>query len=119
MIMSSPKTSKLSCGLAVRLEAKPGKEDEVAGLLKAGLEMVYQEDINPLWIAVKLGPSTFGIFDAFPNESQRQAHLEGPIAQAVLSAGDLLAKPLSIEPFEVIGGKITQEIADIALPKAA
>jgi quinol monooxygenase YgiN len=117
--MSSSKGSKLSCGLAVRLEAKPGKEEEVAALLMAGLEMVYQEDINPLWIAVRLGPTTFGIFDAFPSETQRQAHLEGPIAQAVISAADLLAKPLSIEPFEVLGGKITQEVADIALPKAA
>lgn len=118
--MSSPKrSSKLSCGLAVRLEAKPGKEEEVAALLNAGLEMVYQEEINPLWIAVRLGPTTFGIFDAFPNESQRQAHLEGPIAQAVIGAADLLAKPLAIEPFEVLGGKVAQEVADIAFPKAA
>src|SRR5512144_983616 len=107
---SSKRSSTLSCGLAVRLEAKPGREEEVAALLLKGLEMVHQEDINPLWIAVRLGPTTFGIFDAFPDESGRQAHLEGPIAKAVIDAADLLAKPLSIEPFEVLGGKITQEV---------
>lgn len=118
--MSSPKqSSTLSCGLAVRLEAKPGKEEEVAALLRQGLEMVRQEDINPLWIAVRLGPTTFGIFDAFPNDTQRQAHLDGPIAQAVIGAGDLLAKPLTLEPFEVIGGKIAPEVIDQAVPKAA
>lgn len=118
--MSSPKqSSTLSCGLAVRLEAKPGKEEEVAALLQQGLEMVYQEDINPLWIAVRLGPTTFGIFDAFPNETQRQQHLDGPIAAAVISATDLLAKPLSVEPFDLIGGKIAPEVIDQAVPKAA
>jgi quinol monooxygenase YgiN len=117
---SSKRSSTLSCGLAVRLEAIPGKEEEVAELLLQGLEMVDQEDINPLWIAVRLGPTTFGIFDAFPNDDGRQAHLEGPVAKALLDkAPELLAKPLSIEPFDVLGGKITQEVLDQARLKAA
>ena len=90
-----------------------------AALLQKGLEMVYEEDINPLWIAVRLGPTTFGIFDAFPNETQRQQHLDGPIAAAVIGATDLLAKPLSVEPFDLIGGKIAPEVIDQAVPKAA
>jgi len=117
--MNTTEKSKLSCGLAVRLEAKPGKEEEVAALLMKGLEMVYQESTNPLWIAVRLGPTTFGIFDAFPNDNQRQAHLAGPVAAAVIGAADLLAKPMTLEPFDVLGGKITQEVANQALPKAA
>jgi quinol monooxygenase YgiN len=117
---SSKQSSTLSCGLAVRLEAIPGKEEEVAALLLQGLEMVNQEEINPLWIAVRLGPTTFGIFDAFPNEAGRQAHLEGTVAKALLdNAPALLAKPLSIEPFDVLGGKVTQEAISKALPKAA
>jgi quinol monooxygenase YgiN len=118
--MSSMKESTtLSCGLLVRLEAKPGREEEVAALLMQGLQLVYQEDINPLWIAIRLGPTTFGIFDAFPNDEKRQGHLEGPIAKAVIDAADLLAKPLSLETFDVLGGKITEEVIGQALPKAA
>jgi quinol monooxygenase YgiN len=113
-------STKLSFGLAVRLEAKPGKEAQLEALLRKGLEMVHEEDINPLWIAVRLGPTTFGIFDAFPTEEQRQAHLEGPVARALIeNAPDLLEKPMTIEPFDVIGGKITEEVFGQALPKAA
>jgi len=74
---------------------------------------------TPVWFALQLGPSTFGIFDAFPNKEGRQAHLEGPIAKAVMDAADLLAKPLSLEPFDVIGGKIAVEVIGQAVPKAA
>lgn len=117
---STENSTTVSCGLAVRLEALPGKEEELAALLLKGLEMVHQEDVNPLWIAVRLGPTTFGIFDAFPSEDRRQAHLDGPVAKALLdNAPPLLAKPISIEPFDVLGGKITQEVFGQAIPKAA
>ena len=69
--------------LFVRLEAKPGKEQEVAQFLQAGLGLAQQEDTTPVWFALQLGPSTFGIFDAFADEAGRQAHLNGPIAQAL------------------------------------
>src|SRR5882757_7456858 len=67
--------------LFVRLEAKPGKEKEVAQFLQAGLGMAQQEGATPVWFALQLGPSTFGIFDAFFDEAGRQAHLNGPIVQ--------------------------------------
>lgn len=88
----------VSLGLFVRLEAKPGKEKEVAALLKQGLQMANQEPTTELWFALRLGPSTFGIFDAFADESGRQTHLNGPIAKALFAnATDLLAAPPSIE----------------------
>jgi len=96
----------LSVGLFVRLEAKPGKEEAVAAFLKQGLEMANQEATTPLWFALRLGPSTFAIFDAFADESGRQAHLNGPIAKALMAnAADLLAVPPSIEPTEILGAK--------------
>ena len=96
----------LSVGLFVRLEAKPGKEDAVAAFLKQGLEMANQEATTPVWFALRLGPSTFAIFDAFADEAGRQAHLNGPIAKALMAnAADLLAVPPSIEPAEVLGAK--------------
>jgi len=101
----------LSLGLFVRLEAKPGKEKEVAAFLKQGLQMANQEPTTPLWFGLQLGPSTFGVFDAFHDESGRQAHLNGPIAKALMAkAPDLFAVPPSIERTEILQAKVSQEL---------
>ena len=63
--------------LFVRREPEPGKEKEVADFLRSGLAIVQEESATTAWFAIKLTPSTFGIFDAFPNEAGRQAHLSG------------------------------------------
>ncbi|HUQ82703.1 MAG TPA: antibiotic biosynthesis monooxygenase [Gemmatimonadaceae bacterium] len=98
----------VTLGLFVRLEAKPGKEDEVAAFLMQGLQLANQESTTPLWFALRLAPATFAIFDAFQDESDRQAHLTGPIAKALMArAGELLAAPPSIERAEVLGAKIS------------
>jgi quinol monooxygenase YgiN len=102
----------LALGLFVRLEAKPGKENEVAAFLKQGVEMANREKTTPLWFALRLGPSTFGVFDAFADEAGRQAHLNGPIAKALMAkAADLFAVPPSIERTEILGGKLTERVA--------
>jgi len=99
----------LSLGFFVRLEAKPGKEEEVLAFLRQGLQMANQETTTPLWFALRLGPSTFGVFDAFRDESGRQAHINGPIAKALMAhAPNLLAVPPSIEKTEVLGAKLPQ-----------
>ena len=93
--------------LFVRLEAKPGKEKELAQFLNAGLDLARQEGTTPVWFALQLGPSTFGIFDAFADEAGRQAHLNGPIAQALgANAPNLLAQAPSIERIDVLGSKL-------------
>jgi quinol monooxygenase YgiN len=105
----------LSLGLFVRLEAKPGKEKEVAAFLMQGLQMANQERTTPLWFALRLGPSTFAVFDAFSDESGRQNHLNGPIAKALMAqAPNLLAAPLSIEKTEILGVKLPQEVCKAA-----
>ena len=92
--------------LFARLEAKPGKENEVAKLLEAGLAMAQQEPTTPLWFALRLGPTTFGVFDAFADDIGRRTHLNGPIAQALVAkTPELFAKAPSIEPLEVLGVK--------------
>ncbi len=89
--------------LFVRLEAKPGKEQEVADFLKSGLPLAQQEPATVSWFAIRLGPSTFAIFDAFPDDAGRQAHLNGRIAAALMAkAGELLAQPPSIEKADVL-----------------
>ena len=100
----------LSLGLFVRLEAKPGKEKDVAAFLKQGLQLAQQEATTPLWFALRLGPSTFGVFDAFADEKGRQAHLSGPIAKALVAkAPELFAVPPSIERADVLGAKVVRE----------
>jgi quinol monooxygenase YgiN len=100
-------SSMIKNALFVRLEARPGKEQELAQFLQAGLDMAQQESTTPVWFALRLGPSTFGIFDAFPDEAGRQAHLNGPIAQALgANAPKLLAQAPSIERIDVLGAKL-------------
>ena len=96
----------IKLALFARLEAKPGKEAAVAAFLEQGLAMARQEATTPIWFALRLSPTTFGIFDAFENEAGREAHLTGPIAQALMAnAAELLAVPPSIEKIDVLGLK--------------
>jgi quinol monooxygenase YgiN len=93
--------------LFVRLEAKPGKEQEVTQFLQAGLDLAQQEGTTPVWFALQLGPSTFGIFDAFADEAGRQAHLNGRLAQALgENAPKLLAQAPAIARIDVLGTKL-------------
>jgi len=96
----------IKLALFARLEAKPGKEADVAAFLEAGLGMARAEPGTPIWFALRLSPTTFGVFDAFHDEAGRQAHLNGQIAQALMAKADeLFAKPPSIERIEVLGLK--------------
>ncbi|HEV7504858.1 MAG TPA: antibiotic biosynthesis monooxygenase [Thermoanaerobaculia bacterium] len=93
--------------LLVRLEAKPGKEEEVADFLRGGLAIVEEEPATIAWFALRLGPSTFGIFDAFPDDAGRQAHLSGRVAAALMAkAPDLLSQPPAIERVDLLATKL-------------
>lgn len=93
--------------LYVRLEAKPGKEAEVEKFLKDGLSLVQQEPATSAWFGIRMGPSTFGIFDAFPDEAGRQAHLNGKVAAALMAkASELLAQPPKIEKIDILAAKL-------------
>ena len=94
-------------GLLVRLEAKPGKEDEVAKFLAGALPLAESEAGTTAWFAIRIGPSEFGIFDVFPDEAGRKAHLTGPIAAALMAkASDLLIKSPIIENVDVLAAKL-------------
>lgn len=97
----------LTVALFARLEAKPGKEAEVAAFLQQGLALANQEHTTPVWFALRLAPTTFAIFDAFADETGRQAHLTGPIASALMAnAPHLLATPPTIDRLDVLGAKL-------------
>lgn len=96
----------ITLGLLVRLEAKPGKEQEVADFLKSGLSLVMDEPDTITWYGIKIGESTFGIFDTFPNEAGRNAHLAGKVAAALMAnAPELLASDPVIEKIEILASK--------------
>jgi len=91
--------------LWVTLEAKPGRDDDVEQFLMQGLSIVEGEPKTVRWFAVRLGPSTFAIFDAFPDDDGRQAHLSGGVAQALgEQTGELFEQP-SIQQLDVIAEK--------------
>jgi len=93
--------------LLAHLEAKPGKETAVRDLLIGAVALANQEARTKVWFALKLGPSTFGVFDAFADEEGRQAHLNGPIAQALMAnATELFSKAPEIRPVDVLGAKL-------------
>jgi quinol monooxygenase YgiN len=92
--------------LLVRLEAKPGKEADVEQFLRSGLAIVQQEPATTDWFAIRIGQSTFGIFDTFPDEAGRDAHLGGRVAAALMAkAPELLAKAPVIEKVDVLAAK--------------
>ena len=97
----------VTVGLLVRLEAKKGKEAEVEEFLRGGLQLVLDEPATTVWFALRFGPSSFGIFDAFPDEAGRRAHLSGRVAAALMAkASDLLSAPPSIEQVDTFVSKL-------------
>jgi quinol monooxygenase YgiN len=93
--------------LFVRLEAQPGRESDLEKFLCGGLAIVNQEPATRTWYAIRLGQSTFAIFDTFPDEAGREAHLAGQVAAALMArAPDLLAREPSIEKADVLAAKI-------------
>jgi quinol monooxygenase YgiN len=98
--------TNVTVGLWVRLEAKPGREDDVAAFLISGRDLVDAEPHTTTWFALRLGPTTFGIFDAFEDDQGRDEHLSGAVARALgEKAADLFAEAPAIEKLDVLASK--------------
>ena len=101
------KSEGLTVGLWVRLEAKPGRGTDLEAFLRSAAPLVEAEPATPVWFAVRLGPATFGIFDAFSDDAGREAHLAGRIAAALGEhAVTLLAAAPVIEHLDVLAAKL-------------
>jgi quinol monooxygenase YgiN len=97
----------VTVGLMATLNAKPGKEDEVAAFLESALPLAQAEADTIAWFATKIDDTTYGIFDVFPGPEGRQAHLDGPIAAALMERADeLLSSPPDIKPIDVLAAKL-------------
>ena len=93
--------------LFVRLEAKSGKEQEVENFLREALPLVMEEPTTTAWFGIRLGPSTFGVFDAFQDDSGRDKHLSGKVAAALMGqATELFSTPPTIERVDVLAAKL-------------
>lgn len=102
----------VTTGLIVRLEAKPGKEQELAAFMTSALPLVESEPQTIAWVAVRTSASSFAIVDVFPDEAGRQAHLDGPVAAALSERGDeLLATAPAIERVDVLAAKLNANSA--------
>jgi quinol monooxygenase YgiN len=89
-----------------QVEAKPGKEQEVADFLKSAQALAEKEEQTLSWYAVKIGPARFGIFDTFADEKGRDAHLTGEIAKALFSrAQELFLKEPEVHKIEILAVK--------------
>jgi quinol monooxygenase YgiN len=88
------------------VEAKPGAEDEVAKLFAGALPIVENEPATIAWFAIRLGPSTFGVFDAFPDDRGRQAHLNGQVPAALNENAHLFASAPEITTVDVLANKL-------------
>jgi quinol monooxygenase YgiN len=99
--------SVVTVGILATLTAKPGKEQELASFLESALPLAEQEQDTTAWFAIKIDDATYGIFDVFPGQEGRQAHLDGPIAAALMAkAGELLSAPPDIRPIDVLAAKL-------------
>jgi quinol monooxygenase YgiN len=99
--------AKVKLALIAKLEAKTGKETEVENFLKSALPLVEEEPGTIAWFAIRMGSSSFGIFDVFNDEAGRQAHLSGKVAAALMAkAADLFAKPPEIQKWDVLESKL-------------
>lgn len=93
-------------GLLVRLVAKAGKEKSVYDFIKGALPLANAESNTATWYAIQISENTFGIFDTFPHDAARQAHLSGPIAAALMAnASELLETPPVIEYVDILAVK--------------
>ena len=96
----------IKVGILLKVEAKPGKEQDVANFLKSAIALVEEEPETINWYGFKINENTFGVFDTFPGEDGRKAHLAGKVAEALMKhAPDLLASPPVIEFVDILASK--------------
>lgn len=108
----------VSVGLLVRLRARPGQETAVANFLEGIMPLIREEEQTTCFFALRLGPAEFAIFDAFPDDAGRQAHLGGKAATALFARADeLFAEPPQASPADVVASKLPQPAG--ALPAGA
>jgi quinol monooxygenase YgiN len=93
--------------IVAKLVAKDETKDEVAEFLTGAVGLANAEAGTTVWFALRTDATTFWIVDAFPGDAERQAHLGGEIAKALMANADrLLAQPPELGMAEVLAAKV-------------
>lgn len=97
----------LTVGTLTRVEIQLGNEKIVEHALQEAFSLVQQEPYTPTWVAVRQGPFTISVFDAFPDETDRQTHLaDGRHRERLARVNSLLTQPRTTEMHQVLGVKL-------------
>ena len=96
----------VTVGLLIRLSAKPGKEAEVETFLEGVMPIIRDEPATTALFGVRFGPAEYGIFNAFPDEAGRAAHVSGLAAAMFGRADELFASAPSVEPVDILAAKV-------------
>ena len=105
--MTTTATPTLTLSYVVKMEAKETTADEVAAFVAGAVDLANEEAGTVVWFALQTDATTFWIVDAFANEDDRQAHINGPIAAGLMANAErLLATPPQILPANVLAAKV-------------
>lgn len=100
--------------LFVRLHAKAGKGADVEAFLRDGLAAVMEEKDTSTWYAVRFSDDDFAIFDTFPGDTGRLAHLAGKVGRALIAkTPELLDSMPKIEHAQVLAYKLPSESGQV------
>ena len=100
-------TQTLTVAFVVKLVAKEETADEVGAFLAGAVSLANEEAGTIVWFALRTDATTFWIVDAFASQADRQVHIEGPIAAALMANAErLLAATPEILPAEVLAAKL-------------
>jgi hypothetical protein len=112
--MAEDRDPPVNKALFVRLRAKAGQESEVEAFLRGGLAAVMEEHDTTTWYAVRFGHDDFAIFDTFPGDKGRLAHLAGKVGRALIArTPELLEGMPKIEDAQVLAYKLPDESGQV------
>src|SRR5258708_2007690 len=96
----------VTVGVLARFEAKPGNEAVAESCHQEALSAVQKQSGTMAWYAFRLGSTTFGVFDVFPNEESRQANFDDGAARVKEKDSGMIEDTFVIEKFDVLGTKL-------------
>ena len=112
--MADQPSGPVAKALFVRLIAKDGKGGDVEALLREALAPVMEEHDTTTWYAVRFGHHDFAIFDTFPGEAGRLAHLAGKVGRTLIArTPELFEGAPKIEHAQVLAFKLPGESSQV------
>ncbi len=113
--MTDQPGTQMAKALFVRLTAKHGKGGEVETLLRDSLAAVMEEHDTITWYAVRFGHHDFAIFDTFPGDQGRLAHLAGQVGRTLIArTPELFEGAPKIEHAQIVAYKLPGDSGQVS-----